>query len=95
MSSGSVDQKNNYVFEVKPYGVAESAAKELCYWSTSNGDDTMLTLWNPADEPQDLGLRCSIPVATTSTRFSWGRGKRERSTCRIFCTPRFPMRMET
>jgi hypothetical protein len=24
------------------------------YWSTGNGDDTLVTLWNPADEPQDL-----------------------------------------
>ncbi len=56
MSSGSVDQKNTYVFEVMPHGVVEGAAKELCYWSTGNGDDTMVTLWNPADEPQDLSF---------------------------------------
>jgi len=56
MSSGSVDQKNTYVFEVIPHAVEEGSAKELCYWSTGNGDDTMVTLWNPADEPQDLAL---------------------------------------
>lgn len=56
LSSGSVDQKNTYVFEVVPRGIAEGAAKELCYWSTGNGDDTMVTLWNPADEPQDLAF---------------------------------------
>ena len=32
----------------------ESVAKSLSYWSTANGDDTMITLWNPADEAQDL-----------------------------------------
>lgn len=53
-SAGSVDQKNTYVFEVTPHGVAESASKALCYWSTGDGDDTMVTLWNPADEGQDL-----------------------------------------
>jgi hypothetical protein len=56
MSSGSVDQKNTYVFEVLTHAVEEGAAKELCYWSTGNGDDTMVTLWNPADEPQDLAF---------------------------------------
>ncbi|HET6217593.1 MAG TPA: Ig-like domain-containing protein [Acidobacteriaceae bacterium] len=54
MSSGSVDQTNNYVFEVVPRGVAEGGGRSLQYWSTGNGDDTMITLWNPADEAQDL-----------------------------------------
>jgi hypothetical protein len=53
MSSGSVDQKNTYVFEVMPTSVKESASKNIGYWSTKNGDDTMTTLWNPADEAQD------------------------------------------
>ncbi len=56
LSSGSVDQTNTYVFEVMPHGVEEGASKQLCYWSTGNGDDTMVTLWNPADEAQDFAL---------------------------------------
>lgn len=52
MASGSADKKNTYVFEVTPRGVGESASKSLAYWSTANGDDTMVTLWNPADEAQ-------------------------------------------
>jgi len=35
----------------------ESISKSLAYWSIGNGDDTMVTLWNPADEAQDLVLR--------------------------------------
>ena len=54
LSSGSVDQKNTYVFQVIPEGVKESIAKNLSYWSTMNGDDTMVTLWNPAEEAQDF-----------------------------------------
>jgi hypothetical protein len=54
LAAGSVDQSNNYVFEVIPRGIGESASKSLPYWSTGNGDDTMVTLWNPADEAQDL-----------------------------------------
>jgi hypothetical protein len=54
LASGSVDQTNNYVFEVVARGVTESAAKSLQYWSTGNGDDTMVAVWNPADETQDL-----------------------------------------
>ena len=52
--SGSVDQNNTYVFQVLPRGVQESAAKTIFYWSTANGDDTMVTVWNPADEPQEF-----------------------------------------
>jgi len=54
MASGSVDQKNTYVFEVIPQATLESIGKSLSYWSTANGDDTMVTLWNPADEAQDF-----------------------------------------
>jgi hypothetical protein len=54
MASGSVDQKNTYVFEVIPRGVGESVSRSLSYWSTGDGDDTMVVLWNPADEPQDF-----------------------------------------
>jgi hypothetical protein len=50
MASGSVDQAGTYVFEVGPRGVGESASKSLQQWSTANGDDTMVTVWNPADE---------------------------------------------
>jgi hypothetical protein len=53
LASGSVDKKNTYVFEVMPHAVLESASKGIGYWSTGNGDDTMVTLWNPADEDQD------------------------------------------
>lgn len=56
MTSGSVDQKNTYVFEVMPGSVKESASKSIGYWSTKSGDDTMMTLWNPADEAQDFVL---------------------------------------
>ena len=54
LAGGSVDQTNNYVFAVTPHGITESGARSLSYWSTANGDDTMVTLWNPADEGQDF-----------------------------------------
>jgi hypothetical protein len=69
MASGSVDQKNTYVFEVMPEAVKESASKSLGRWSIGNGDDTMVTLWNPADEAQDFvftlqfsGGRYHLPI---------------------------------
>ena len=69
LASGSVDQSNTYVFEVVPRSVKESASKNLSYWSTANGEDTMVTLWNPADEAQDFvftiffsGGRYLLPV---------------------------------
>jgi len=54
LDAGSVDQSYTYVFGVVPRGVGESASKGMQYWSTANGDDTMVTLWNPADEAQDF-----------------------------------------
>lgn len=60
MAGGSVDRNNTYVFGVSPHGVSESASKSLSYWSTANGDDTMVTLWNPADETQDLMFRLTF-----------------------------------
>lgn len=57
LASGSVDAKNTYVFQVFPHGVQDSAAKSISYWSTGNGDDTMVTIWNPADEAQDFLFR--------------------------------------
>jgi hypothetical protein len=59
MAAGSVDQTNTYVFEVSPRAATESASKLLAYWSTANGDDTMVNLWNPADEAQDLVFKLS------------------------------------
>ncbi len=57
MAAGSVDQTNTYVFEVASRGVVKSAGKSLSYWSTGNGDDTMVTIWNPADEEQTFIFR--------------------------------------
>lgn len=57
MAAGSVDQTDTYVFEVAPRGIEKSAGKNLSYWSTSNGDDTMVTIWNPADEAQTFIFR--------------------------------------
>jgi Bacterial Ig-like domain (group 2) len=60
LASGSVDQSSTYVFEVVPRVVSESASKNLSYWTTANGDDTMVTLWNPADEAQDFVFTISF-----------------------------------
>jgi hypothetical protein len=54
LAGGSVDRSGTYVFAVRPMAILESVAKSLSYWSIGNGDDTMVTLWNPADEAQDF-----------------------------------------
>jgi hypothetical protein len=77
MSSGSVDQRNTYVFEVPPQGIGESASKSISYWSTGKGDDTMITIWNPADEEQNFvftlffsggSYKYPIPLGPRATR---------------------------
>jgi hypothetical protein len=49
----------------------------LAAWSTANGDDTMVTLWNPADEAQNLvftlffaggSYRYPVPLGPRATR---------------------------
>jgi len=56
-AAGSVDQTNTYVFEVNARGIGVSGSRSMPYWSTGNGDDTMVTIWNPADEAQDFILK--------------------------------------
>ena len=73
-ASGSVDQTNTYVFEVPPHAVLPSAGKSLSYWSTGNGDDTMVTLWNPADEEQDLIFRLVFAGGHYDLAFSTNSG---------------------
>ncbi len=60
LASGAVDQTFNYVFPVVARGIVPSASKSLSYWSTGNGDDTMVTMWNPADEQQSFIFRLSF-----------------------------------
>lgn len=59
MASGSVDDTGNYVFQVRTHEAAESLQKTISYWDTANGDDTMVTVWNPADEAQDFNFTIS------------------------------------
>jgi len=54
LATGSVDQTGTYVFEVEPREVASSRSKFANYWSVANGSDTMFSLWNPTDAPQDI-----------------------------------------
>ncbi len=54
LATGSVDQTGTYVFEVEPQGVSSSRSKFTNYWGVANGNDTMFTLWNPTDSPQDI-----------------------------------------
>src|SRR5712691_1241619 len=54
LATGSVDQTGTYVFEVEPQGVGSSNSKFANYWGVAHGNDTMFSLWNPTDTPQDI-----------------------------------------
>src|SRR5439155_6270042 len=54
LATGSVDQTATYVFEIEPQGVGSSKSKFANYWGVANGNDTMFSLWNPTDTPQDI-----------------------------------------
>ena len=48
------DNTGTYVFEVEPEGVSPGDSKQVAYWSTANGFDTMYSLWNPTAQAEDL-----------------------------------------
>ncbi|MGH9682811.1 MAG: hypothetical protein ACRD4S_04270 [Candidatus Acidiferrales bacterium] len=65
LATGSVDQTGTYVFEVIPDTAAESWAKDVPYWSVADGNDTMISVFNSGDKPEDI-------VATLTYRGSTG-----------------------
>ncbi len=54
LATGSVDQTGTYVFEVECKGSGPSEGKILGNWNTSDGNDTMISVWNSGDADQDL-----------------------------------------
>jgi hypothetical protein len=54
MASGSVDQTGNYVFEVQPQALSPARKKLGNYWNLDAGSNTMYSLWNPTDKPQNV-----------------------------------------
>ena len=53
-SVGSVDQSGDYVFEVEPNVVSASLSQNLCFFEVSEGNDTMVSLWNHSGQAEDL-----------------------------------------
>jgi len=53
---GSIDQTADYVLQVNPEGIGPSPGKAIPYWSTAEGNDTMVALWNHSAQHQDLVL---------------------------------------
>lgn len=54
MAAGSVDQSGTYVFEVDPQALGSTHRKLGSYWDLEDGSNTMYSLWNPTDKPQDV-----------------------------------------
>ncbi len=54
MAAGSVDQTGTYVFETNPEGLGQTICRDMTYWSIANGSDTMISLWNPGNQAEDL-----------------------------------------
>ena len=54
MAAGSVDQSGTYVFEVEPQALGSTHRKLGSYWDLEDGSNTMYSLWNPTDKPQDV-----------------------------------------
>lgn len=55
-ATGAVDQTGNYVFEVPIGGTGPSRGREVNYWSVQDGDDTMISLWNPTAAAETLNV---------------------------------------
>ncbi len=54
IANGSVDQTGTYVFEVRPQPVTSAQRRIGDHWSIANGNDTMLSLWNPTGQTEDV-----------------------------------------
>ncbi|MGD0097884.1 MAG: hypothetical protein ABSB60_15450, partial [Terracidiphilus sp.] len=69
-ATGSTDGTGNYVFPILPEAIAPSGAKNSAYWDAQGGFDTMYTIWNPTDSPEDLivlvrygaGAKYTLPI---------------------------------
>jgi hypothetical protein len=69
-ATGSTDGTGNYVFPILPEAIAPSGAKNSAYWEAQGGFDTMYTIWNPTDSPEDVialvrygaGAKYSLPI---------------------------------
>jgi hypothetical protein len=56
MANGSIDQTKNYVFEINIKAVGKSQAKGLKAWDVSDGNDTMISLLNLAENDENLSI---------------------------------------
>jgi hypothetical protein len=64
MATGSVDQSGTYVFEVIPDSLGVSWAKNALFWSVTGGSDSMLTVFNPQDTPEDIVAKLTYAGGT-------------------------------
>lgn len=51
---GSADVGGTYVFEVEGRVAAAGLSKQCPYWSVKNGDNTMISVWNPSPVAQEV-----------------------------------------
>ncbi|MGH9452943.1 MAG: Ig-like domain-containing protein [Terriglobia bacterium] len=56
MTGGSVDQTGTYVFETNPEGLGTTISRDMTYWSIAGGSDTMISLWNPSGQAEDIAV---------------------------------------
>lgn len=70
IATGSVDQTATYVFEVMPNSLDVSWAKTAPFWSVAGGFDSMLTVFNPKQEPQDIMAKLTYVSANGPGHYS-------------------------
>jgi uncharacterized protein YjdB len=56
VDAGSIDASQGYVFEATPSLARATASRTFCFWSIEGDTDTMISVWNYLDTPQDLVL---------------------------------------
>ena len=56
IATGSLDQSKTYVFEVEPQRLGTGSSRLLGDWSVADGNDTMISLLNPASRAHDISL---------------------------------------
>jgi|HubBroStandDraft_6_1064221.scaffolds.fasta_scaffold10714_3 hypothetical protein len=64
IATGSVDQTGSFVFGMLPDNLAESWAKVAPVWLVADGFDTMFTVFNPKEAPEDIVVTLSYEGGT-------------------------------
>lgn len=67
-AAGSIDGSGSYVLEVDSKTAEPSLSKDIPFWTVGEGQDTMLSVWNPTGAEEDIVLTIYFRATATPYR---------------------------